>query len=127
MNIKLDENLPSRLVSRLAQLGHDIHTARDEGLSGARDPEIWEAAQREGCFLITQDLDFSDARRFSPGTHSGILLVRLREPSRGSLTARVEALFRGEDVESWTGCFVVATDRKIRVRRPPEASPGGVT
>src|SRR6266699_2977721 len=127
MKIKLDENLPRQLVSRLTSFGHDVQTPHQEGLAGADDSTLWEAAQREGCFLITQDLDFSDARRFSPGTHSGILLVRLREPSRGSLTARVEALFRGEDVESWTGCFVVATDRKIRVRRPPEASPGGVT
>ncbi len=47
MNIKLDENLPSRLVFRLGPLGHDIHTARDEGLLGARDFEIWEAAQRD--------------------------------------------------------------------------------
>ena len=32
MNIKVDENLPSRLVSRLAPLGHNVHTIRDEGL-----------------------------------------------------------------------------------------------
>ena len=103
MNIKVDENLPSRLVSRLAPLGHNVHTIRDEGLLGAPDFLIWEAAKRERRFLITQDLDFSDARRFAPGTHSGILLVRLREPSRRSLTARIEALFRNEDVEAGPG------------------------
>ncbi|HEV2380770.1 MAG TPA: DUF5615 family PIN-like protein [Terriglobia bacterium] len=122
MKIKLDENLPRRLVLRLGLMGHDVHTPHDEGLSGARDFEILEAAQSERRFLITQDLDFSDARRFGPGTHCGILLVRLREPSRKTLTERIEALFRDEDAESWTGCFVVATDRKVRVRRPPEGS-----
>jgi predicted nuclease of predicted toxin-antitoxin system len=127
MKIKLDENLPSRLVSRLAQLGHDIHTARAEGVSGARDLEICKAAQREGCFLITQDLDFSDIRRFVPGAHCGVLLVRLREPSRQALVERIAGLFRNEDVQTWERCFVVATDRKVRVRRPPEAPSGGVT
>jgi hypothetical protein len=34
-------------------------------------------AQRAGRFLVTQDLDFSDVRRFEPGSHHGLLLVRL--------------------------------------------------
>lgn len=75
---------------------------------------MWEAAQKEAQFLITQDLDFSDLRRFAPGTHSGILLVRLRSPDRQSLGRRVRELFQNEEVTSWLQCFVVATDRKIR-------------
>ena len=118
MKIKLDENLPRQLVSRLTSFGHDVQTPHQEGLAGADDSTLCEAAQREGCFLITQDLDFSDIRRFAPGTHHGVLLVRLREPSRRALIERVEGLFRTEQVGRWEGCFVVATDRKIRVRRP---------
>lgn len=118
MKIKLDENLPRRLVSALGTLGHNVQTPREEGLSGASDQVVWEAAQREGRFLITQDLDFSDARRFAPGTHCGILLVRLREPSRQALIERVERLFGDEDAGQWERSYVVATDRKVRVRRP---------
>lgn len=118
MRIKIDENLPSRLAERLTGLGHDAQTVEDEGIGGNVDPVIWETAQRERRFLITQDLDFSDARRFAPGTHFGILLIRLRTPSRRNLVARVERLFREEDVAQWPGCFVVATERKVRVRRP---------
>lgn len=118
MKIKLDENLPLRLVSLLTELGHDVHTPQDEELSGANDARIWESAQSEKRFLITQDLDFSDIRRFEPGTHAGILLVRLQEPSRQALIDRVEALFRHESVEGWAKCFVVATERKVRVRQP---------
>jgi predicted nuclease of predicted toxin-antitoxin system len=44
MKIKLDENLPKRLVSELGLLGHDVHTPHEESLSGARDPKIWENA-----------------------------------------------------------------------------------
>jgi predicted nuclease of predicted toxin-antitoxin system len=118
MRIKLDENLPWRLASRLAAMGHDIRTVGEEGIAGNTDPAIWEAAQREARFLITQDLDFSDAKRFAPGTHHGILLVRLHTPSRRTLIARVEGLFGEEDVDEWARCFVVATDCKVRVRRP---------
>jgi predicted nuclease of predicted toxin-antitoxin system len=78
MRIKIDENLPPQIAQKLTSFGHDVHTARDEGLSGCVDLIIWEAAQRDGRFLITQDLDFSDTRRFAPGEHHGILLIRLR-------------------------------------------------
>jgi predicted nuclease of predicted toxin-antitoxin system len=119
MKIKLDENLPVSLVATLSSLHHDVHTVAEENLSGRSDRDVWEAAQRDARFLITQDLDFSDLRRFTPGTHSGILLVRLRSPDRQSLSQRVREIFQNEEVTSWLQCFVVATDRKIRVLRPP--------
>jgi predicted nuclease of predicted toxin-antitoxin system len=118
MNIKLDENLPLALATLLKDLGHDVHTPRDEQLTGHTDIEIWEAAQKESRFLITQDLDFSDSRRFSPGSHHGILLIRLRSPNRRDLIGRIGQLFQKENVGEWMHCFVVATERKIRVLRP---------
>lgn len=41
-----------------------VHTPQQERLIGHADQEIWQAAQKESRFLITQDLDFSDSRRF---------------------------------------------------------------
>jgi predicted nuclease of predicted toxin-antitoxin system len=120
MKIKLDENLPLRLASLLRESGHDLHTLRDEQLTGRADVEIWQAAQKESRFLITQDLDFSDIRKFAPGSHSGILLVRLHSPNRKSLIARIQELFAEENVADWAGCFVVATERKIRVVKPAD-------
>ena len=75
MKIKLDENLPSLLVVPLSSLGHDVHTVADENLTGKADNVVWETAQAEGRFWITQDMDFSDLRLFAPGTHSGMLLL----------------------------------------------------
>jgi predicted nuclease of predicted toxin-antitoxin system len=118
MKIKLDENLPLRLATLLRDLGHDVHTLKDESLIGRADAEIWETTQKESRFLITQDMDFSDLRMFAPGSHHGILLVRLRSPSRRDLIERVGELFQKENVDEWAGCFVVATERKIRVLKP---------
>jgi predicted nuclease of predicted toxin-antitoxin system len=118
MKIKLDENLPLLIASRLTALGHDVHTTLEEGVAGCPDPQIWEAAQREERFLITQDMDFSDARSFTPGTHYGVLLIRLHSPSRLNLAERINELFQAEDINGWARCFVVVTERKIRVRRP---------
>jgi len=115
MKIKLDENLPLRLAKPLKELGHDVHTVQNERLIGHADSEIWEAAQKESRFLITQDMDFAELRTFAPGSHHGILLVRLHSPNRRSLVGRVAEVFQKESVSEWAGCFVVATERKIRV------------
>jgi predicted nuclease of predicted toxin-antitoxin system len=118
MKIKLDKNLPFRLAALLKNLGHDVHALRDERLLGRADAEIWESTQKESRFLITQDLDFSDLRQFAPGSHHGLLLVRLRSPNRRDLIERIVALFQNESVGEWAGCFVVATERKIRMLKP---------
>ena len=122
MKIKLDENIPLRLATRLKDAGHDVQTVQDERLVGHSDIEIWQAAQKESRFLITQDLDFSDSRNFVPGSHRGILLLRLHSPNRRILVARVVEIFQEESVGEWAGCFVVATERKIRVLKPQSKS-----
>lgn len=118
MKIKLDENMPSQLAGMLAGLGHDVETVMQEDLAGHPDADIWERAQQEGRFLITQDLDFSDIKRFRPGTHQGLLLVRLRNPGRSNLSRKIRTLFETEKTSSWEKCFVVVTDRKLRIQRP---------
>lgn len=70
MKLKLDENLPESLLATLAALRHNVDNVRSEGLSGQTDAEVWQEAQKAERFLITQNLDFSDIRKFSPGTRS---------------------------------------------------------
>ena len=118
MKIKLGENLPAGLVGELRSLGHEVDTSMDEGLAGCPDHDVWQGAQDGGRFLVTQDLDFSDVRRYVPGQHYGLLLIRLRRPGRLALSRRIIELFRSEPASSWEGCFVVATETKVRVRRP---------
>lgn len=116
MKIKLDENLPASLKPVLQKYGHDVDTVPDENLGGRPDTEIWQAVNAESRFLITQDLDFSDTRQFAPGTHAGLLLIRLREPGAHALLAAISAV--AAEIANWGGCFVVLTENKIRIKRP---------
>jgi predicted nuclease of predicted toxin-antitoxin system len=118
VRIKLDENLPERLVAVLTGLSHHVDTVYAERLNGRVDTDVWRGTQAARRFFITQDLDFSDMRRYAPGTHAGLLLVRLARPGRNALLERVSQVFKTEKVEDWTGCLVVVTDSKVRVRRP---------
>jgi len=119
VKLKLDENLPARLGAALRVLGYDADSVLDESLGGESDATVWNAAQAERRFLVTQDLDFSDLRKFQPGTHAGILLVRLPEHEHTSLHDFVLACFGRADARTWGECFVVATPSKVRVIRPP--------
>jgi predicted nuclease of predicted toxin-antitoxin system len=118
MKVKLDENLPLRLVSVLENMGHDVDTVADEGLSGMPDEDVWLSAQQENRFLITQDLDFSDTRHFKPGTHAGILLVRLREPGANALLHQIASAMEGIPEELLQGSFIVLTEHKLRIKHP---------
>jgi hypothetical protein len=69
-------------------------------------------------FLVTQDLDFSDERRFAAGSHSGVLLVRIPDDEQWRIADYLAGWFSAPDANSWSRCVVVATPNKVRVRRP---------
>jgi len=84
VKLKLDENIPQSAATRLAALGYDVDTVLEEQLGGRSDEDVWAAAQGEGRFLVTHDLDFSDTRKFEPGKHAGVLIVRLPDSDSGA-------------------------------------------
>ncbi len=56
MRLKLDENLSRHLKAELAELGHDVQTAAEEGLLGKSDREVganlsWPIGARLGARL----------------------------------------------------------------------------
>jgi predicted nuclease of predicted toxin-antitoxin system len=117
VKLKLDENIPASLKAELAAIGHDVHTVVDEALVGSPDEKIWARCQLEERLLITQDLDFSDSRKFKPGKHAGLLLIRLQNPGRAALIGLLKSIFERYDVENWKKSFVVVSETKIRIQR----------
>lgn len=91
MRVKLDENLPVTLAARLQDLGHDADTVKDEGLSGHPDESVWRAAQQEGRFLVTQDLDspIRASLRREPIAGSCLFAFRISISGASPTTSRV--------------------------------------
>jgi predicted nuclease of predicted toxin-antitoxin system len=118
MRIKIDECLPGEIVELLTEIGHTAETVKDEGLTGSPDYIIWGIAQAENLFLITTDLDFSDIRRYTPGTHRGILLLRLSLEGKNYMLSYFKQLIANFDFNEWVGCVVIANDHKIRIKKP---------
>ncbi|HWC12665.1 MAG: DUF5615 family PIN-like protein [Actinomycetota bacterium] len=81
MKVKLDENLPVSLGEVLAAHDHDVDTIIAEDLVGYPDAEVAAAVLTDGRLLITLDKRFGDIRAYPPGTHPGILVLRLADES----------------------------------------------
>ncbi|MGK7919976.1 MAG: DUF5615 family PIN-like protein [Trichodesmium sp.] len=118
MLIKLDENLSIAHATFLREEGYDCDRVTDEGLSGQDDEVVWQQVCAEGRFFITLDLDFSDVRRFPPGSHPGILLLRSRNSSRQAVLDVLVRVVREYPLATLRGCLVVADETQTRIRRP---------
>jgi predicted nuclease of predicted toxin-antitoxin system len=98
MKLLLDQNLSSRLSSRLMSVYPGVLHVSDLGLASASDEEVWEAACNEGCLIVTKDSDFVDLqvlRGFPPK----VLWLRLGNCT----TARIEEVLRGhvQDIQAF--------------------------
>ncbi len=116
--LKLDENLGLAHVELLRQAGYDAERVHDEGLSGSDDETVWRRACAEGRLFVTLDLDFADVRRFAPGTHPGILLLRPRTGGRQAVLDALSRVVRDQPMASLKGCLTIADERHTRIRRP---------
>jgi hypothetical protein len=72
VKIKLDENLHTDLVALFTDVGRDIDS--------------------EARLIITLDRGFGDIRRYPPGTHAGILVLRVDDQSLPGVRATVQTL-----------------------------------
>lgn len=116
MKFKLDENLPAVAAVHLLAAGHDVHTVHDEGLQGADDTAVMGAAIREGRVLVTLDLDFADVRRYVPGTHAGVWVLRPEVQTFAAIVALLGAGLRLLATEPAAGQLWVIDEKKVRIR-----------
>jgi len=58
MRLLYDENLPPRLVPRLADIYPASVHVRDVGLKNVPDELVWQYAQENGLVIVSKDSDF---------------------------------------------------------------------
>ena len=92
MKFKLDENLPVSSAAILTSAGHDVDTVTDEDLVGAPDRDVVAAATAAGRILVSLDRGLGDTRAYPPGSHAGIVVLRLTDQSAASATKAVSDL-----------------------------------
>ena len=118
MKVKLDENLPESAIEILGAVDHDVDTARAEGLQGAEDRPVLAAAARAERLLVTLDRGLGDIRAYPPGTHAGVLVLRLDHQSPPAIRREMEQIAAEVDLDDLSGCIAVWRHGDLRVRRP---------
>lgn len=117
VRLKIDENLPGEIAELLHSHGYDALTVGDQGWKGIADDELWGRVQGEGRWLVTADKEFADLRRYPPGGHSGLVLLRSSEESRADYLRLASSVLQRVKLGEIGGAVVVATSRGVRVRQ----------
>jgi hypothetical protein len=118
LKIKIDEDLHKSTAEAVRRLVPDNLTVFEEGLSGTLDPPLWKIVQKEQRFLITGDKAFANIKKYPPGTHAGVLLLRPDEDGIPQMMDLIQEVLKLGILENIGGCVAVATPRRMRVRRP---------
>jgi predicted nuclease of predicted toxin-antitoxin system len=114
MKIFVDENIPIMTVEALRNMGHDVVDIRGTEKEGIEDIEIWELVLKEKRLIITTDKSF--IKRHNK-LHSGILVIRLRQPNLLKIHERVMKAMKQFNSEEWSGLLVVMRDVVQSIRR----------
>jgi predicted nuclease of predicted toxin-antitoxin system len=122
LGVKLDEDLSPLVAEPLTNGGYAMATVFNQGWGGLNDAEPWARVCAESLLFVTADKGFGDIRRYAPGTHTGILVLR---PERESITeyqTLVAAVLAKHNLESLAATVTVTSPRSIRVRRAARLS-----
>jgi predicted nuclease of predicted toxin-antitoxin system len=117
MRFLADENVSRLVIKRLRASGFDVISI-GETRSGTADKDVLEAADVEGCILITEDHDF------------GELVIRQRLGVRGMILLELDRLSNAAEADLVVGVvsthgdkllgnLVVIEPGRIRVRPLP--------
>jgi predicted nuclease of predicted toxin-antitoxin system len=114
LRFKLDENVPADAARQLRADGHDVSDVIVEQLAGAGDPRILNAATQENRILLTFDLDFANVRNYPPGTHSRIVVFRLRDQRWRTMEQPLRRLLASDTLETIGKGLAIVTENRVR-------------
>jgi len=126
----VDENAGEGVADALRQMGFNSRSARELGLAGRSDEDVFAAAWRENRVIITHDDDFLNNRRFPHHRNPGVVVIRPGADGRDDngltrclvlttmLGAEHAAFFRGTKIEftSDETYTVLAQGTKVKYR-----------
>lgn len=105
VRVKLDENIPTGALVVALDMGHDADTVKGEGPAGAPDVDVLAAATRDRRVLMTLDRRFGDVRAYPPGSHAGIVVLRVESQDAHTVSG------------PWPHCWRATSSRSRRLHR----------
>lgn len=128
MTFLTDQDVYASTVAFLRDLGHDVVTAAERGLSRMADAHPLAVAGTEGRVLITRDRDYG-ALVFTEALGSGVVYLRMLPSTVQAVHAELGRVVTRYTASELLGAFVVVEPGQHRFRRPiaeersPEVDP----
>jgi predicted nuclease of predicted toxin-antitoxin system len=112
-----NENLFEPIIDYLKNLGQDVLSIRDSGLSGISDEEVYRRACKEKRVIITMDKDFSRMFRFPPEKCGGIVVVKIYKRTVDDTLSIFKKFYTSIKEKDILGNLVIITAEGVRIRR----------
>lgn len=119
VHLLLDENISPLVAAHLRDRGYDAIHLTEVGLGGSKDAQVLAFARQAERCLVTLDAEFADVRRYPPGSHCGIIRLRIRFAPADVVASALDRLLPQLDrVPLDRGALVVSDGRRYRVKLP---------
>ncbi len=118
MKFFLDENLSYSTVEVFKKLGFSVEHVRDVKLQGATDKEIASYAKSIKAILVTKDVEFGSIVLYPPGSHFGVIILRLPHQSTSEdINAALGKFLKTIDCSSLVNSITVIEKGRYRKRK----------
>jgi predicted nuclease of predicted toxin-antitoxin system len=94
-----------------------VDTVGDEDLTGPTDSVVMGACRADGRMLMTFDVGFGNVHAYQPGTHNGIVLLRLADQRPDATLDVLRRFLIGHALDELAGALIVVSDDRVRIRR----------
>jgi predicted nuclease of predicted toxin-antitoxin system len=119
MKFLADMGISPRTVDFLQHLGHPAVHLHQQGFHRLKDSEILEKARKEGCILLTHDLDFGDLLAASGEDLPSVVIFRLRNMRPEHVNRHLLKIISLYAKAIETGVIITVTEGQARMRNLP--------
>lgn len=117
MKFLLDENISPKTANFLKELGHDAIHLRDINLKGASDDEVIKYARQYELALITIDRDFGNILDYPPGSHPGIIRLKLQYMPSKIVNFVLKTFLEEVKPQDIYGNLAIVEENRYRLRK----------
>ncbi len=116
MKILLDNCIPGKTGKLLQEAGFSIITLKELGKSSASNSEVLYLARTNEALLLTCDLDFSNILIYPPGSHCGIIVLKISAATERPVYSVLLKALEELDPSLLSRSLVIVDKNKYRLR-----------
>jgi predicted nuclease of predicted toxin-antitoxin system len=114
----IDEDISRSTAQIIKKKGFEVLDARDCGLKGKSDEEIFKFAQKKKAVILTGDMGFGNLLRFPVGSHAGIVIAHFpNEMPTSEINRQIIVAFDSLTENDFKGNLIIIEPGRVRIRR----------